>query len=449
MIILHKLSYTTHMVDRSIGFDSDRPLRWLFLDLNSYFASVEQAEDPSLVGKPVAVCPSAGDGATIIAASYEAKAFKVKTGTKVGEAKQLCPEITLISATPALYVHYHKKILEVVEQSLPIHKVCSIDELKCRLIGDERNPDQASMIAKTIKANILNQIAPNLTCSIGIATNSYLAKIGTELQKPDGLVLIEQTDLPTKLLNLELTTFTGINRAMQARLNAHGIFNSTDLLNCSAKELRIAFGSKIGERWWYLLRGYDMNFDQAEGKSLGHSNVLAPEFRTDQGARDILLRLIHKACSRLRANEVYATHLSVSVRGYKKSWNAESRIAATQDALAVTERVLQLWERRDFESPQLVGITFTGLKKPNQVTRSLFDDDTTPRENLGFAVDEVNQKFGKNSIYLASLTHTKDRASEKIAFNKTWLFSEGKGDHEFSPKSKSNPHLPEEHTQNE
>lgn len=427
------------MVDKSTSQGDSLPLRWLFLDLNSYFASVEQAEDRSLIGKAVAVSPSPGDGATIIAASYEAKAFKVKTGTKVGEAKRLCPDIKIIPATPSVYVHYHRQILSVVEQTLPIYKVASIDELKCRLLGDERTPENAKALANKIKKDILEQIAPNLTCSVGIATNSYLAKIATELQKPDGLVVIQHTDLPTKLLNLELTTFTGINRAMQARLNAHGIFNSNDLLARTPQELKVAFGSKIGERWWYLLRGHDMEFDNEEGKSLGHSNVLAPELRNDQGVRDILLRLIHKACARLRANGILATHFTVSVTGLERSWHAESRIEATQDALAVTDRVLELWKSRDFVRPQKVGITFNGLKKPDQVTRSLFDDDTTPRENLGKAVDEMNHKFGKNSIYLASLTKTKDRASEKIAFNKTWLFSEGKGDHQYEPKKSPSP----------
>lgn len=420
------------MVDKDLPFGPGLPLRWLFLDLNSYFASVEQAENPDLRGKPMGVAPTRGDSGTVIAASYEAKKFGIRTGTKVRDAMQMCPEFIRVDATPAKYTYYHKRIIECVEKHLPVDKVCSIDEMRCRLLGVEREPERATEIARAIKRTILDELSPCLTSSIGIAPNAYLAKLATDLQKPDGLVVIESKELPERLKGLELTEFAGINRKMKARLNSHGIFVSDDLLDKSPQELTRAFGSVWGERWWYLLRGYDMVHDFESGKSLGHSNVLAPEFRTDEGARAVLLRLLHKACARLRADGWVATHLSVYVKGYQRSWSAEKRIEASADAIAIGAVVLKLWEGRDFDQPSQVGVTFTGLKRPEEVTLSLFGDEG-PGPELGQAVDEVNQKFGKNSVFLASLVRSKDQASEKIAFNKTWLFKEGKDDHDWKP----------------
>jgi len=403
-------------------------LRWLFLDINSYFASVEQVIDPTLLGKPIAVCPTNGDGATIIAASYEAKKFGIYTGTKAGDAKRMCPHIKLISATPAAYTYFHEQIIAAVEQVLPVDKVCSIDEMRVRLLGDEREFENAKRLAHQIKQSIYDRIAPSMGCSIGIAPNHWLAKLATDLEKPNGLVFIHAHELPDRLKGIDLMTFCGINRRMKARLNAAGIFSSAELIQASPEELRKAFGSVVGERWWYMLRGYDVMTDLESGKSLGHSNVLAPEFRNDADSKTILLRLTHKACARLRKEGFWAGHLSIYVSGRTRSWSASSRIAPAQDAISITQTIERLWKNRDFSQPTQVGITFTDLKKGVHTTASLFEN-TKDFAALGHTVDQVNNKFGKNSVYLAAIHKARNSASEKIAFNKTWLFSEGKDDH--------------------
>ncbi|MEZ5162354.1 MAG: hypothetical protein R2688_01125 [Fimbriimonadaceae bacterium] len=414
----------------------DRPLRWIFLDLNSYFAAAEQANDPTLRGKPVAVGAVSSMTGTIIAASYEAKAFGVKTGTKVGDALKMCPDIILKKATPGLYVHYHEQILEAVENVLPVHKVCSIDEMKFRLLGEEMERENAIKLAHQLKQAIYDHVAPNLTCSVGIAPSSFLAKVGTEFEKPNGLVVIEAKDLPNKLFGKDLTFFPGINVRTKARLQAAGCFDSTDLVKMPRQDVGRAFGSVIGERWWYLLQGYDLEFDHNTGKSLGHSNVLAPEFRNDEGCRAILLRLIHKACARLRASGFWALRVDFFVSGQGESWSAGFPLDPTQDTHAIMEKFFEAWPTRTFTKPIKVGVNFPHLKKTGTVTPSLFE---VPRDtaHIGPAVDTINQKYGKNTIYLASIHRSKDEATEKIAFNKTWLFKEGKDDHVWMKKSDS------------
>lgn len=406
-----------------------RPLRVIFLDLNSYFASVEQADRPELRDKPIAVVPLLADTTFVIAASYEAKSKGVKTVMRVDEAKRRCPDLQLIQARPPLYVQYHHRILKVVESVLPVDRVCSIDEMRFKIIGKERDPAMAQELGLRLKKAIREHVASNMTCSIGIAPNSFLAKLGTEMQKPDGLVILQGMDLPDRLRGLKLTEFTGINRRMEARLRAHGIFSSDDLIEKSARELRVAFGGYQGERWWSMLRGFNVEFDIQEGKTLSHSHVLPPKLRHDKGCREVLLRLAHKAAARLRSKNLVAKGMLLSING-KVPWSDHCSLGATNDTVSITTRLLELWEKREYESPLGVSVAFYGLLTPDLVTPSLFDD-TAAISNLSHAMDKMNQKFGKHSVYLASLTGARDTADEKIAFNKTWLFSEGKGDNEW------------------
>jgi len=417
------------MVDGNLPLESrERRLSYLFLDLNAYFASVEQQERPELRGKPVAVVPVLADTTFVIAASYEAKAFGVKTGTQVGLAKQMCPGLQVIHARPGIYVHYHERVKEVASSVLPIDEVCSIDEMRFKLIGEERVPANALELGKKMKLTLQKGVGECMRCSVGIAPNAFLAKIATELQKPDGLICITENDLPHCLFKLKLTDFTGINKKTAARLNAAGIFSAEQLCLAERDHLSRAFGSIVGEAWWYMLRGYGVERENQKGKTLGHSHVLPPRLRTDQGCREVLLRLLQKASARLRASDLWTTDMVVSVNGFKRSWQVRIKLPPTQDTVTMNQYFLEEWANHDFESPRSVSVTFSDLRSAEEVTPSLFDE-THERAKFNEAVDEINRKFGKNTVYLAGMKNAKDTADEKIAFQKTELFSEGKGDH--------------------
>ena len=182
-------------------------LRWLFLDLNSYFASVEQQENPALRDRPVIVTPVASEGTCAIAASYEAKAFGIRTGTPVREARRLCPGVKAVMARHDVYVDYHHRIVDVIEQHMHVTKVCSIDEVACELLGRERQPDKAIAIARAMQADILRKVGECMRSSVGIGPSVLLAKTGSDMQKPAGLTVLEFRDLPGKLLRLDLGDF--------------------------------------------------------------------------------------------------------------------------------------------------------------------------------------------------------------------------------------------------
>lgn len=166
------------------------------LDLNSYFASVEQQERPHLRGKPVAVVPMETDYTCAIAASYEAKAYGIKTGTMIRDAKRMCPNLTCVLARHDKYVEYHHKIVDEIALHAPINKIWSIDELSSRLPPSRRSVEAATDLALRIKAGIRRNVGPAITCSIGVAPNTLLAKIAGDMKKPDGLTILRQEDLP-------------------------------------------------------------------------------------------------------------------------------------------------------------------------------------------------------------------------------------------------------------
>jgi DNA polymerase-4 len=282
-------------------------VRWLFLDLNSYFASVEQELRPELRGRPVAVVPTPAETTCCIAASYEAKAFGVKTGTQVREAKRMCPGLVLVDARHELYVEYHNRIVEAVERCLPVSVVMSIDEMACRLMGREQPVDAARELAMKVKQSVRDHAGSTLRCSIGLAPNRYLAKVASDMQKPDGLVALLQEELPQSLLQLVPRDLPGIGARMEKRLHTYGIRTMEQLLALTPEQLRTTWGSIGGERMWYWLRGEDFEDAVAEhAKSVGHSHVLAPEFRTVEGAWAIAHKLLHKAGMRLRTARLWA-----------------------------------------------------------------------------------------------------------------------------------------------
>ncbi|RZM31131.1 MAG: type VI secretion protein ImpB, partial [Sphingomonas sp.] len=227
-----------------------RPLRWLFLDLNSYFASVEQQLDPALRGKPVLVAPIDSDTTVAIAASVEAKRFGIKTGTPVWEAKRLCRDLIITPARHDKYVEFHDAIVAEIWRHIPVTKVCSIDEVACRLLDNENSVAAATALAHRIKAGIRANIGDCMTSSVGIAPNRLLAKLASDLQKPDGLVILHAETLPQRLYDLQLRDISGIGAKMERRLAQEGINDIRQYCERRPRDAGNAWGGTNGDRLW-------------------------------------------------------------------------------------------------------------------------------------------------------------------------------------------------------
>ncbi len=254
-------------------------LRWLVLDLNSFFASCEQQEDPELRDRPLIVVQTMAETTCAIAASYPAKALGIKTGTLVYEARRLCPHLQLIQANHKLYVGYHQRILRAIEKHIPVHEVMSIDEVACRLDKRQQHPAMARTLAEEIKHEIETQVGACLTSSIGISANKLLAKLASDMQKPNGLVILPVEDLPRAILHLQLRDIPGIGPNMAERLQKAAITDIATLWNADASRLRLVWGGVAGAKMHALLHGDDIVSLKHARSSIGHQHVLAPEDR--------------------------------------------------------------------------------------------------------------------------------------------------------------------------
>ncbi len=418
-----------------------RPLRWLFLDLNAYFASVEQQVRPELRGRPVIIAPSGVETTVAIAASYEAKAFGISTATPVWEARKRCPDIVVVTPRHELYVDYHNRIVAEIERHIHVSKVCSIDEVACRLFDNENDEADVRALSSRIKAGIRDNVGDWLRCSIGIAPNRLLAKLASDMMKPDGLVVLQASELPQRLYPLPLTDIAGIGVKMKARLAKNGVNDIAQLCARPPRGAGSAWGGTDGDRLWYLLHGFDLPEKATQERTVGHSHVLAPRNRGRESARLVARRLALKAASRLRAKTMTAALLILHVRfeadanGERGKWNASVKLPATQDSFRILAALDALWPdlvavasaRPGGFRLRMVGITLANLVAVGGEQGSLFErldpDHELARalrtESLSRAMDRINTRFGRNAVMLGPQTGGRaDRIGTSIAFGR-------------------------------
>jgi DNA polymerase-4 len=436
-------------------------VNWLFVDLNSYFASVEQQVRPELRGRPVAVVPVMADTTCCIAASYEAKAFGVKTGTIVGDARGMCPDLIFVEGRHELYAEFHKKIVDAVESCVPVTAVCSIDEMACRLMGRERRLLSAIELGLRVKEKIKECAGPMLRSSVGLATNRYLAKIASDMEKPDGLVALPLDILPEALSRLELRDLPGVGARTEIRLHEKGVGTMAQLLALDCEQAGQLWGSVWGERLWHWLRGTDFDLAEIEEqKSISHQHVLSPEMRTPEKAWAVAHKLLHKGAMRLRAKGLWASGIGLAI-GFRtprprkgpasqapdgepappvsrfgmpaRGWHGELRLSECQDNATLIAALRQLWESRprgknldgadsdaaNFDQPYFIGVHLTGLVPDRLHSLNLFDalDDAQSRTRLLAAMDGLNSKYGMTTLAPATMLTAFRAAPTRIAFS--------------------------------
>ena len=398
------------------------PLRYLFVDMNAYFASVEQHDHPRWRGRPLAVVPVAARTSSCIAANYLAKAKGVRVGCPVWEAERLCPGIVLAEARPQRYVEVHKLIVRAVGKCIPVGKVLSIDEVLCPLMGEEKRPERARAIGFAIKDELRRGVGEVLTCSVGIGPSGMLAKVASDMMKPDGLTVIDPAELPGRLYPLKITDFPGIGPRMEKRFLRYGVTTTKQLVGLNARALAVVWGSKvIAERWFHLLRGDDVPDVPTRRRTVGHSHVLPPALRTPDGSRGVVVRLVHKACARLRSIGYWAGALAVGIKyvgGVR--WHTARKLPHCQDTLHWLLALGEMWDERPNEAdagqPLQVWMTLTDLIPAGAATPSLLEADRQVT-TLSHAMDAINRKFGKNAVRFGAIAGAEESAPLRIPFN--------------------------------
>jgi len=384
-------------------------------DMNSFFASVEQQCNPELRGKPIAVIGSA-KRTIITTSSYEARAFGVKTGMTTWEAKQKCPHIIFVIGDNRKYTHTSSEIMKMMMQFTPLVEVFSIDEAFLDITGSMGLFGSAENIAHLLKAQIKHHFG--ITYSIGIAPNKLLAKLASEMKKPDGLVVIKPEEVSQVLERIPAKDLCGIGKKTERQLDLYGIKTCGDLGRFPVNILRKKFGI-IGERLHQMGLGIDNSpvipsEDADEVKSVGHSMTLERDIEDRKEILKFLLQLSEMVGRRARRYNVWGKTVTLSIRyadfdtWVGKQETLPSFINQSEEiyraAVAILDTLVLM------QPVRLLGVRLSNLRyESNQL--SLFPEERK-KTMLVEAMDKVNDRYGDFSVTFASLLDN-EKAKEK------------------------------------
>ena len=389
----------------------------LHIDMNAFFASVEQAANAELRGKPIAVV--GGHGRTVITtSSYEARAKGVKTGMAIWEGKRACPELIIVVGDNRKYTYTSTKINEIFRDYTPEVEAFSIDESWLDVTHSLSIFGSAENIAYLIKARIKRNFG--ITCSIGIAPNKLLAKLASDMQKPDGLTIIEPDNVSRILEQMPINALCGIGKKMQRHLNMMSIYTCGELGRCDEVRLTRKFGI-VGTRLKEMGQGKDntavVQFGKEDDvKSVGHSSTLERDIDDPVEIRRFLLQLSEMVGSRARRYNVSGKtiHLYVRYADFFSSWGKQTTlkqyINLSDD---IYRTALGILSSVELEQPvRLLGISLSNLKHQAEQL-PLFEDE---RKKLFAtqAMDAVNDRFGKMSVTYGTLLPGKEKAGSHV-----------------------------------
>jgi DNA polymerase-4 len=384
--------------------------------MNAFFASVEQQSNPHLRGKPIAVI-GAAKRTVITTSSYEARAFGVKTGMNTWEAKQKCPEIIFVVGNNRKYTYTSTQIIKIMREYTPLVEVSSIDEAFLDVTDCLSLFGSPERIAYLIKARIKHQFG--ITCSIGIAQNKLLAKLASDMQKPDGLTIIKPEDVTRVLERVPIKDLCGIGSKMNQYLTKFGIRTCGDLGRFPIDILKRRFGI-IGERLHFMGMGIDdspviPDEEAAEVKSVGHSMTLEKDVTDRTDILMYLLQLSEMVGRRARKYRVAGKTITLTIRytDFTTFGKQESQSRHINNSEDIYQAAVKILDSLVLTQPiRLLGVKISSLQYYTEQL-PLFPEERKKALIAG-AMDSVNNKFGDFSVTFGSLLG-EDRGSKVIS----------------------------------
>jgi DNA polymerase-4 len=377
----------------------------LHIDMDAFFISVEERDDSFLRGKPAAVCGSLSRS-VVTSANYEARPFGIRAGMPVQEAKRKCPSLILVEGDHSKYTETSARIFSMMKDYTPLVEVASIDEAFLDVTQSQLLFKSALHIAQSIKERIREK--ERLTCSIGMAPNKLLAKLGSRLQKPDGLVIIEREKVEEILKNLPVSSLHGIGPKLEEALKSIGISTCGQLGKVHVSFLKKRFGV-IGERLREMGLGLDdspvVPFDEEEdAKSISHSVTLEEDTSDSNLLRKVLLQLSERVSRRMRKDGFYGRRVVLTVR-YSDFYTFSKQKALSRwinSGNEIFREALEIFESLPHPKPiRLLGVGVSLLKK-EWCQMDLFER-RDKKEKMLKTMDRVNERFGDWTLTWAGL----------------------------------------------
>lgn len=399
----------------------------MYIDMNSFFASCEQQDQPQLIGKPVGVVPFLSPTACVIAPSIEAKKFGVKTGMRFYECRRLCPEIIPIAARPFRYRQYHVQIMDVLKRYCDDIVVRSIDEAALHLTSYRKVYPDMERLARDIKQGIYDNCGSHIHCSIGIAPNTFMAKLGTEFQKPNGLVRITPDNVDDYLARLKLTDIPGIGARTEKRLNRMGIQSVAQLRQASPAFLRRLFGGVVGDYWFYRLHFMEVDLVQNPYRGMSAMRTVSSQQRNNpEELEHLYISLCARLEQRMVKQGVFCKEASLHIRySDHTEWETKVRFAhPVQDGAELrrylNERMGALTKSLQLSTlfnnrTQSIGIAIKGFVRDSDVQYTLFDNRMM-QDRLRKVLYAIKDRFGRDVVRRASETVSARAMKDAIGF---------------------------------
>lgn len=384
----------------------------LHIDMDSYFASVEQQANPFLRGKPIAVSGHPDMRTVVAAASVEAKKYGVKSAMSIQEARRLCPKLYFVLGDPEKYVYLTKRIINIFLSYTDLVEVVSIDEAFMDVTAIEKRHGGVKKIAQEIKRRLKKEIGDWMCCSIGIAPNKLIAKLASGLKKPDGLVLVKSKDISSLLKKIELTDLWGIGPRLKQRLALIGINTISDLQNYPLQSLIKEFG-EAGFRLHQMSLGKDSSlvstyYEEEQEKSMGHQYTLPKNTLDKAYLVNVLLKLSERVARRLRRAGLAGRVVNVTIRyaDFETLSKQKTGNFYLNDGFPIYKSAKKILNQFSFKKPvRLIGVSVSQLT--NHIQQTLPFLHLSKQQNILKAIDEVNNQYGEFTLQRASLLFAK------------------------------------------
>ena len=376
----------------------------LHVDMDAFYASVEQRDRPELRGQPVIVGADPRGRGVVSAASYEARRFGVHSAMPIGRAARLCPDAAFLPVDMDKYAGVSREVMAILADFTPLLEPLSIDEAFLDVTGTERLHGDGAAVARTIKSRITTAL--RLTASVGVAANKFVAKVASDLRKPDGLVVVAPGTEADFLAPLPVSRLWGVGRVTGAGLEAMGVSTIGQLAAVPTAYLAARFGES-GRALHDLSLGRDDRAVEpfAPPKSMGAEETFGRDHRDVERLAATLREQAERVARELREEGYAGRCVTLKLRFADFSTLTRRHTGdPTQDGLLIYRRARALLERIPLRQPvRLIGLSVSGLGAAAAGQLSLLEPDTLRRERLARAMDRVTTRFGEASLRPASL----------------------------------------------
>ncbi len=392
------------------GGSIEIPRRIIHVDMDAFYAAIEQRDDPTLRGRPVVIGSPPNRRGVVSTASYEARVYGIHSAMPSRTAVKLCPHAVFLSGNLTKYANVSRQVMEILRSYTPIVEPISIDEAFLDVstsMGTRYGPES---LARSLKARIQDELS--LTASVGVASNKVLAKLASDMEKPNGLTVVpdDPGEVLSLLAPLPVSRIWGVGKAAQDRLRRFGIETVGDAQHHDEGTLQQWLGKAFGSHLWRLCHGLDDRpvVTEHAAKSISNEHTFIEDSDDPAVVRQVLIRLTEQVAQRLRHSGKVALSGQIKLRfdDFKTITRQRSFGQGTATDHKLLECSLKLFDAQDIGRPiRLIGFGVSGLRGPNEESQQqpeLFALPDTPNQKkhkaLDKAVDKIREKFGRDAL---------------------------------------------------